>query len=169
MWLTIALLFLSALYILLVIVYLSMNQSIIILIGIVYQSFNQSFNQLIYPSIHQIDCLFHTEKHIAFLWLNNMLLLAGAILKSISIFIQKKVGNDDQTTCNTWTCRIKITCTCIIEWGSVSDADYTIVPFEIITLHKLQSIFTLKALLNITLLSTAWGRDVWRWSLKTFH
>ena len=94
--------------ILLGIVYLSINQSIIILIGIVYQPFNQSFNQFIHPSIHQIDCLFHTEKHIAFLWLNNMLLLAGAILKSISISIQKKVGNDDQT--NTRTCGIKITC-----------------------------------------------------------
>ena len=109
--------------ILLVIVYLSINQSIIILIGIVYQSFNQSFNQLIHlsihPSIHQIDSLFHTEKHIAFLWLNNMLLLAGAILKSVAISIQKKVGNDDQT--NTRTCGIKITCT--IEWGWVSDAD----------------------------------------------
>ena len=94
--------------ILLGIVYLSINQSIIILIGIVYQPFNQSFNQFIHPSIHQIDCLFHTEKHIAFLWLYNMLLLAVAILKSISISIQKKVGNDDQT--NTRTCRIKITC-----------------------------------------------------------
>ena len=62
--------------ILLGIVYLSINQSIIIPIGIVYQPFNQSFNQFIHPSIHQIDCLFHTEKHIAFLWLNNMLLLA---------------------------------------------------------------------------------------------
>ena len=117
--------------ILLVIVYLSINQSIIILIGIVYQSFNHSFNQLIHPSIHQIDSLFHTEKHIAFFWLNNMLLLAGAILKSISISIQKKVGNDDQT--NTRTCGIKITC--ITEWGWDSDADYMIVPFEIITLH----------------------------------
>ena len=76
--------------ILLVIVYLSINQSIIILIGIVYQSFNQWFNQLIHPSIHQIDCLFQTEKHIAFLWLNNMLLLAGAILKSVAISIQKR-------------------------------------------------------------------------------
>ena len=100
------------------------------------QSISQSFNQLIHPTIHQIDCLFHTEKHIAFLWLYNMLLLAVAILKSISISLQKKVGNDDKT--NTRTCCIKITC--IIEWGWVSDADYMIVPFEIITLHKL-SIF----------------------------
>ena len=123
--------------ILLGIVYLSINQSIIILIAIVYQPFNQSFNQLIRPSIHQIDCLFHTPKHIAFLWLNNMLLLAVAILKSITISIQKMVGNDEQT--NTWTCRIKNTC--IIEWGWVSDADYMIVLLEIITYHKL-SIFT---------------------------
>ena len=111
------------------------SNPIIILLGI-FCSINQSINQLIHPSIHQIDCLFHTEKHVAFLWLYNMLLLAVAILKSISISIQKKVGNDDKT--NTRTCCIKITC--IIEWGWVSDADYMIVPFEIITFHKL-SIF----------------------------
>ena len=115
------------------------NLSIIILLGIfcsINRSISQSYNQLIHPSIHQIDCLFHTEKHIAFLWLYNMLLLAVAILKSISISIQKKVGNDDKTNTRTWCIKI----TCIIEWGWVSDADYMIVPFEIITLHKL-SIF----------------------------
>ena len=115
------------------------NLSIIILLGIfcsINQLISQAFNQLIHPSIHQIDCLFHTEKHIAFLWLYNMLLLAVAILKSISISIQKKVGNDDKTNTRTWYIKI----TCIIEWGWVSDADYMIVLLEIITLHKL-SIF----------------------------
>ena len=85
----------------------SINQSIIILIGIVYQPFNQSFNQFIHPSIHQIDCLFHTEKQIAFLWLNNNVVTSWCNTK-IHINLYPKVGNDDQT--NTRTCGIKITC-----------------------------------------------------------
>ena len=68
--------------ILLGIVYLSINQSIIILIGIVYQSFNQSFNQLIHPSIHQIDCLFHTEKHIAIAFLYDCITCCYWLLQS---------------------------------------------------------------------------------------
>ena len=79
-------------------------------------SISHSINQLIHPSIHpsiKLTVYCTKEKHIAFLWLNNMLLLAVAILKSISISIQKKVGKDDQT--NTRTCCIEITC--IIKWG----------------------------------------------------
>ena len=74
-------------------VYFSINQSIIILICIVYQPFNQWFNQLIHPSIRQIDCLFQTEKHIGFLWLTNMLLLAVAITKIHINIYPKKGGN----------------------------------------------------------------------------
>ena len=94
--------------ILLSVVYQSINQSIIILLDIVFfQSFNQSISQSINSSIHQIDSSFHTEKHIAFLWLNNMLLLAGAIPKKIHINLYaEEVGNDT----NTRTCGIKITC-----------------------------------------------------------
>ena len=86
------------------------NPSIIILLSIFY-SINQSFNQLIHPSIKLT--VYFTQKSTLHSYdcMNNMLLLAGAILKSISISIQTKVGNDDKTNTRTWCIKI----TCIIE------------------------------------------------------
>ena len=80
--------------ILLVVVYLSINQSINYNPNWYCLSIIQSVIQSINPSIHPSNwlCLLHTEKHIAFLWLNNMLLITSCCNTKIHSNLYPKNG-----------------------------------------------------------------------------